>query len=101
MKVASVANIKAKLSEYVNAAAKGPVVVTKNGKAVAVMLGVADDEELERLLLAHSRKLRTILDAAERRIREGAGLSHDDFWRKVKARTRKRAGREKAAATKV
>ena len=60
MKIASVADMKARLSAYLKASATGPVVVTRNGKAVAVLLGVRDDEELERLLLAHSRKLRAI-----------------------------------------
>ena len=58
MKIASVAEVKARLSSFLNATAEGPVVVTRNGKAVAVLLGVEDDEELEGLLLAHSRKLR-------------------------------------------
>src|SRR6516165_5405529 len=85
MKIASVAEVKAHLSSYLKASAAGPVVVTRNGKAVAVLLGVGDDEELERLLLAHSRKLRAILDAAERRIDEGAGIGHDEFWQRVEA----------------
>jgi hypothetical protein len=65
-------------------------VVTRNGKAVAVLLGVEDDEELERLLLAHSRKLRSILAAAERRIEEGAGIGHAEFWKQVEASARAR-----------
>src|SRR5712691_4610418 len=88
MKIASVAEVKARLSSYLKASAAGPVVVTRNGKAVAVLLGVSDDEELERLLLAHSRKLRAILDAAERRIEEGAGIGHEEFWQQVAAANR-------------
>jgi prevent-host-death family protein len=42
MKVASVADIKARLSAYLKASAEGPVVVTRNGKAVAVLIAVAD-----------------------------------------------------------
>jgi prevent-host-death family protein len=80
MKIASLTEIKARLSSYVKASATGPVVVTRNGKAVAVLLGVEDDEQLEQLLLAHSRKLRAILDAADRRIDQGAGLGHEEFW---------------------
>jgi prevent-host-death family protein len=83
MKVASVADVKAKLSAYLDASTKGPVVVTRNGKAVAVLLGVHDDDELERLILAHSPKLNAILDAAERRIKEGRGIGHDEFWKRV------------------
>src|SRR6516225_5261786 len=90
MKIASVAEIKARLSSYLKASAAGPVVVTRNGKAVAVLLGVEDDDELERLLLAHSRKLRAILDAADRRIDEGKGIGHEEFWRRVDGRNRAR-----------
>ena len=90
MKIASVAEVKARLSSYLKASATGPVVVTRNGKAVAVLLGVSDDEELERLLLAHSQKLRAILDAADRRIDEGAGIGHDEFWQQVESANRAR-----------
>jgi prevent-host-death family protein len=85
MKVASVADVKAKLSSYLDASANGPVVVTRNGKAVAVLLGVRDDDELERLILAHSPKLNAILDAAERRIKEGKGISHEEIWKRVES----------------
>jgi prevent-host-death family protein len=85
MKIASVAEIKARLSSYLKASTSGPVVVTRNGKAVAVLIGVEDDEEVERLLLAHSRKLRALLDAADRRIDEGKGISHDEFWQQVES----------------
>ncbi len=88
MKGASVADIKARLSSYVKASATGPVIVTRNGKAVAVLIGVEDDEELERVLLAHSRKLRALLDAADRRIEQGAGISHQEFWKQVETRSR-------------
>jgi prevent-host-death family protein len=90
MKIASVAEVKAHLSSYLKASATGPVVVTRNGKAVAVLLGVSDDEELERLLLAHSRKLRAILDAADHHIEEGAGIGHDEFWQQVESANRAR-----------
>lgn len=91
MKIASVADIKARLSSYLKASASGPVVVTRNGKAVAVLVGVEDDEEVERLLLAHSKKLRAILDAADRRIDEGKGIPHEEFWQQVESANRSRA----------
>jgi prevent-host-death family protein len=94
VKTASVAEVKARLSSYLKASEKGPVVVTRNGKAVAVLLGVEDDEELDRLLLAHSRKLRAVLDAADRRIDAGAGIGHDEFWQQVETaqHTREKSG---------
>jgi prevent-host-death family protein len=90
MKIASVAEVKARLSSYLKASATGPVVVTRNGKAVAVLVGVADDDEVERLLLAHSPKLRAILDAADRRIDDGGGIGHEEFWQHVEAADRAR-----------
>jgi hypothetical protein len=33
--------------------------------------------------MAHSRNLRGILDAAERRIDGGAGIPHDEFWKQM------------------
>ena len=90
MKIASMAEVKARLSSYLTASATDPVVVTRNGKAVATLLGVHDDEELERLLLAHSRKLAAILDAADRRISEGSGIGHDECWRELESGQRSR-----------
>ena len=42
-----------------------------------------DDEELERLGLAHSPRLRAILETARQQIRAGEGIAHGDFWREV------------------
>ena len=81
MKIASVAAVKAKFSSFIKASEEGPVVVTKNGKAVAVLLSVQDDDELERLLLANSPRVERILQVAEKQIRAGKGIRHDEFWK--------------------
>ena len=47
---------------YLKETEEGPVVVTRNGKVVAVLLAVTDDDELERLVLAHSPKFQALLD---------------------------------------
>jgi prevent-host-death family protein len=80
MKIVSLAKVKAKLSSYIEAARSGPVVITKNGSVAAVLLAVTDDDELERLLLAHSPKLRRILRKSAKSIRAGQGIPHEDFW---------------------
>ena len=80
MKMASVADIKAHFSACLRAAGRGPVVVTRSGKPVGVLLAVEDEEELERLPLAYSPRLRMILDAARQRIRAGAGIRHEELW---------------------
>ncbi|MFL5126379.1 MAG: hypothetical protein ACJ8CS_14235, partial [Microvirga sp.] len=52
-------------------------------RPVAALLAVQDDEELERLILAHSPRLRALLEAASQQIREGQGISHEDFWQEI------------------
>lgn len=91
MRIASIADIKARLSGYLKESQEGPVVVTRNGKAVAVLLAVNDDDELERLVLAHSPKFQALLDKSRRQIEETGGIPHEQFWREVKAESRKTA----------
>ena len=91
MKIASVADIKAHFSAFLRSATRGPVVVTRSGKAVGVLLAVEDDEELERLVMAYSPRLRTILGAARERIRKGAGIRHQDLWNELEAGSRAKA----------
>jgi prevent-host-death family protein len=88
MKIAPVAEIKAKFSAYLKASEEGPVIVTRNGKPVAVLLSVEDEEELERLILTYSPKFQEMLLAAERQIQAGEGISHEDFWADVEQETR-------------
>ncbi|MEX2120430.1 MAG: type II toxin-antitoxin system Phd/YefM family antitoxin [Pirellulales bacterium] len=95
MKIASVADVKAHLSAYLKESQEGPVVVTRNGKAVAVLVAVTDEDELERLVLAHSPKFQALLDKSRRQIEETEGIPHDVFWRKVKAESRKKAEKAK------
>jgi prevent-host-death family protein len=83
MRLASVAEVKARFSAFLKASEGGPVVVTRNGKPVAVLVGVQDEEEIERLLMAYSPRLRAILDRSRRQIAEGQRLSHEQFWSEV------------------
>ncbi len=87
MKIASVADVKARLSAYLKESETGPVIVTRNGRAVAVLLAINDDDELERLILAHSPKFQAMLDQSRRQIEETGGIPHAQFWSEVEAET--------------
>jgi len=68
MRIAPLADVKARLSAYLDdCAVDGPLVITRNGKAVAVLLVPYDDEDLERLLLGRSPRFQALLDAAGKR----------------------------------
>jgi prevent-host-death family protein len=88
MKIAPVATVKAKFSAYLKASEDEPIIVTRNGKPVAVILGVSDEEELEKLLLAHSPRLKSLLESAKQRIDTTGGLPHDAFWNAVESESK-------------
>jgi prevent-host-death family protein len=83
MKIAPVADVKARFSNYLEQCAHGPIIVTKNGRPTAVLVSVSDEEELERLVLAHTPKFMSLLDSAYARVKKGRGIKHAEFWRQV------------------
>jgi prevent-host-death family protein len=83
MRIASIADIKARFSAYVKDSKEGPVIVTKNGKPVAVLVSLEDEDEIERMVLAYSPKFQGILQAAKQQIREEGGIEHEAFWHEV------------------
>lgn len=88
MRVAPVADVKARLSAYLERIeADGPIVITRNGRAVAVLLAPANDEDLEQILLSRSPRFQALLNRSRKSIREGKGLSHKEFWEAVEKRS--------------
>jgi prevent-host-death family protein len=86
MNIAPLADVKARFSAYVKQLQTSPVIVTKNGKPVAVMIGISDEDDLERIMLAISPKFQALLDKAEKRIQETGGMSHEDVWAQIEAK---------------
>lgn len=80
MKIASVAEVKSQFSAFLKASEGGPVVVTRNGRPVAVIVGVQDEDEIERLLMAYSPQLRALLERSRQQFREGQWRSEEKFW---------------------
>src|SRR3954451_20059684 len=96
MRIASVADVKARFSAYLKESENGPVIITRNGRPVAVLLGLQDEDEVERLLMAYSPRLQAILEAADRRIEAGQGIPHEEFWRQMEAERSETPEREQA-----
>jgi prevent-host-death family protein len=93
MRIAPLADVKARLSAYLDeCGAEGPLIITRNGKAVAVLLVPQDDDDLERLILARSPRFQALLNRSRQSLKEGKGLSETAFW----AAVRKRAPSRKA-----
>jgi len=87
MKIAPVADVKARFSAYLKASEEGPVIVTRNGKPVAVLLAVEDEAALEGLILAYSPQFQRLLQAARRQLRKTGGIEHAEFWETVDTET--------------
>jgi prevent-host-death family protein len=85
VKVATQQEVAANFADYVKASQKGPVVVTEDGEPVAVLIKAKGNDDLERLLMGHSERLQSILQAARQRFREGRGIPHEEFWKDVAA----------------
>ncbi len=94
MKSASLADVKARLSAYVDECeTEGPIVITRNGKPVAVLIVPEDDADLERLVLARSPRFQAILNKSRKSIKAGKGLKRDEFWKAVESKSQASANR--------
>jgi hypothetical protein len=60
-----------------------------------VLLAVNGEDELERLILAHSPKFQALLDKSRRQIEDTGGIPHEQFWSEVEAESRKNAKKGK------
>jgi prevent-host-death family protein len=91
MRIAPLADVKARLSAYLDECGiEGPIVITRNGKAAAVLLVPHDDDDLERLILGRSPRFQALLNRSRQSIKQGKGLSESAFWKAVRKRTQQR-----------
>ena len=96
MKVASIREIESKFSDFVTASGATPVVVTRDGRPVAVLVGIEDEDDMERLLMGCSQQLRAILDRSRLQLQDGRGIPSDDFWKRAESRA---SAQQKASAS--
>jgi prevent-host-death family protein len=89
MKTVPVAEVEAHFSTYLEESqTEGPIVITEDGKPIAVLLRPENDDDLERLILGRSSRFQALLDRSRASIRSGKGLARDAFWEAVEQRHR-------------
>jgi prevent-host-death family protein len=93
MKIAPLAELKDRLSAYIDAAKDSAIVVTRNGKPVALLTSILEDDDLDSLLLTHDRKFVRLLAEARERVRAGRYLTNEQFWRELRRRRTRRGNR--------
>lgn len=93
MKIAPLAEVKDRLSAYIDAARESAIVVTRNGKPVALLTPILEDDDLDSLLLTHDRNFIRLLEQARQRVRAGRYLTSEQFWRELRRRRTRRGTR--------
>jgi prevent-host-death family protein len=101
VKTVSAAKVAAQFNDYLKATREQPVLITRNGKPVAVLLAVQDKAEAEQLAVGRPRSLRSIFEEAHKQIQEGEVIPQDQFWREVEqSRGAKRPAASRSKKTK-
>ncbi len=103
MKIAPLAEVKDRFSAYIDTARESAIVITRNGKPVALLTSIREDDDLDSLLLTHDRGFIRLLERARERVSAGRYLTNDQFWRELRRRrargaTRRAAGRSSREA---
>ena len=87
MRIAPLADVKARLSAYLERCeTEGPIIITRNGRAAGVLIAPLDDDDLEMLMVARSPRFQALLDKSRQSIKAGKGLSRKGFWETVARR---------------
>jgi len=86
MRIASIAEAKAHLSQFVREVEQEPVLITRHGKPRAMLVPVpADSDALERFLLVFSPRFQNIVAQALRELQAEYGIPHEEFWAQIEA----------------
>ena len=80
MKTITIQEIQSNFKDYLNQLQSELLVITENGRPVAAINLIVDEEELERLMLTGNSRFNQVLEAADRQIQETGGIRNDDFW---------------------
>ena len=83
MKTASLAEVKDHFSAYVDESRDSPVVVTRNGRPVALLIAISDEDDLDGLLLAHNPRFVQLLEEARQRVHNTGGVPLAEFRRRM------------------
>ncbi|HAJ59749.1 MAG TPA: type II toxin-antitoxin system Phd/YefM family antitoxin [Cyanobacteria bacterium UBA8543] len=81
MKTITIQEIQSNFKDYLNQLHSELLVITENGRPVAAINLIVDEEELERLMLTGNSRFNQVLEAADRQIQETGGIRNDDFWK--------------------
>ena len=85
MKTISLTDARDQLAELVGVLDDGPVLLLRNGKPCAALVGLAERFDREAFSLGRDKSLRRLVDGACREVSEGGGIPFSDILREVDA----------------
>ncbi len=74
MKTAVLANVLANLNDFIDEHRAEPLLLTRDGRTVAILYAVKDPDDMERLVLSHSPKFQALIENGRQQAREGKGI---------------------------
>jgi len=83
MKIAPLAEVKDRFSAYIDESRESPIVVTRNGRPVAMLIAIEEEDDLDSLLLVHNPRFLQLLDEARQRVRVTGGVPLAEFRRRL------------------
>lgn len=94
MKTITLGQARRRLTELVGALQEGPVLLLRNGRPCAALVGLNDRFDRESFSLGRNQRLRRLMDDACRRTKKTGGVSFSAILDEVRrAPARKRAPR--------
>ncbi len=83
MKIAPLAEVKDRFSAYIDESRDAPVIVTRNGRPVAMIIAITNEDDLDGLLLAHNPRFVQLLEEARERVRITGGVPLAEMRRRI------------------
>ena len=83
MIVAPLAEIKAKLSEFVNKSKKETILITKKGRPAAAIIAVGNNKVLKEILLDKKIKLSDIIATSKKNAKAKGAIPEKKFWKEL------------------
>jgi len=93
MKTVSLTDAKNQLPRLVNGLVEGPIVLTRNGKPCAALVGLDEKLDREALALGRNKRLRELINDACREAQEKGAIPFAKVLAKVQGRMRRRDSR--------
>lgn len=83
MKIAPLAEVKDRFSAYIDESRESPVVITRNGRPVAMIVAIENEDDLDGMLLVHNPRFVQLLEEARQRVHVTGGISLEELRRRL------------------